>query len=168
MTRQLRPPARKLLLIVHLISSIGWLGLMLCLLALATTALLTNSPDTLRAAYRALPLLGDALIVPLSLLSLTSGLVLALGTRWGLFTHRWVSVKFWLTLAATVASIAELRGRLHQAGRLAVEHPVGPISAMHLGFVRYNLVIITCVALAVYVTNVVLSVVKPWGRRRTA
>ncbi len=166
--RRLTPRARQLLVISHLISSIGWLGLMLCLLALAATALYTDAPDTLRAAYRAMPLLGDALIVPLSLLSLTSGVILGLGTRWGLFTHRWVTTKFWLTLAATVASITELRARLHEAGRLALDHPTGSISAMHLGFIRYNLVIITCVALALYSTNVVVSVVKPWGRRRGA
>lgn len=157
--------ARKVTLIVHLITSTGWLTLTVCVLVLDVTALVTSDADTLRSAYRAMPLLGDVLIPPFSLLSLASGLLLALGTRWGLFRYRWVAVKFWLTLAATLAANFALTARLHEAARAAARHPADPISRMDLGFMPYNLVIISCVGLAVYTTNVVLSVVKPWGIR---
>ena len=96
--------ARKSMVVVHVVVSVSWLALMLCLLTLATTALATDNADTLRTAYRAMGMLGDVLIIPLSLLTLVSGVVLALGTSWGLFRFYWVSAKFWLTLAATVAS----------------------------------------------------------------
>ncbi|MDH6138345.1 hypothetical protein P3T35_000322 [Kitasatospora sp. GP30] len=162
-TKRLSPAARKTLLIVHLAASMSWLGLMLCLLTLGTAGLLTSSATTLRSAYLTMRLLGDALIVPLSLLTLLSGLALALGTPWRLFKYRWVTVKFWLTLAAAAASIVELTARLHEAARLVARHPAGTIADMHLGFTRYNLVIIPTVALSVYLTNVVLSVLKPSG-----
>lgn len=161
---QLPRAARKVMVIVHVISSVSWLALMLCLLTLGTAGLATHDAETLRSAYRAMQLLGDVLILPLSLLSLASGLVLALGTPWGLFRYRWISTKFWLTLATAAASIFELTARLDEAARVVAHHPIGPISAMHLGFARYNLVIIPSVALTLYTTNVVLSVVKPWGR----
>jgi hypothetical protein len=163
--RRLTSTARKGTLIVHLISSVGWLALGMCLLTLGVTALTTSSADAVRASYRAMQILGDALILPLSLLSLASGLVLALGTPWGLFRYHWVSVKFWLTLAATAASNLALRARLDEVGRVAAQHPTGSVSAMHLGFIRYNLVIIPSVVLVFYSAIVVLSVVKPWGRR---
>ncbi|MCO5968846.1 hypothetical protein [Actinoallomurus soli] len=162
---RLSPAARKTTLVVHLITSMGWLTLMVCVLVLALCALATSDADTLRTAYRAMPLLGDALVLPLSLLSLISGLILALGTPWRLFRYRWVAVKFWLTLAATAASNLAFTARLHDAARAAARHPTGSIARMHLGFLPYNLVIISCVAIALYTTNVVLSVVKPWGRR---
>ncbi|MEU6555190.1 DUF2269 domain-containing protein [Streptomyces sp. NPDC046915] len=160
--------ARKSMVVVHVVVSVSWLALMLCLLTLGTTALATNNADTLRTAYRAMGMLGDVLIIPLSLLTLVSGVVLALGTPWGLFRYYWVSAKFWSTLAATVASVFALPARLHDAVGAVTRHPVGPISAMDLGFIRYNMVIVPAVALLLYLANVILSVFKPWGRRSAA
>ncbi|NUQ97954.1 MAG: DUF2269 domain-containing protein [Streptomyces sp.] len=170
-----RPPgprlsqrARKSTVVVHVVASVSWLALMLCLLTLGTTALATNNADTLRTAYRAMGMLGDVLIIPLSLLTLVSGVALALGTQWGLFRYYWVSAKFWMTLAATVASVFALTARLHDAVNAVARHPVGPIPAMDLGFIRYNMVIVPAVALLLYLANVILSVFKPWGRRSAA
>ncbi|AUG79423.1 hypothetical protein CFP65_4695 [Kitasatospora sp. MMS16-BH015] len=164
---RLSPRARKGAVIAHVVSSVGWLGLMLCLLTLGLAGLLTDRAETLRSAYRVLPLLGDALVLPLSLASLLTGLVLSLGTPWGLFRYHWVTVKFWLTLAATAASAFALTARLHEAARLVERHPTGGIAELHLGSTRYELVIIPAVALSVYLAEVVISVAKPWGRRRS-
>lgn len=164
-SRRLSPAARKAVVLLHVVSSVGWLSLMLCLLTLGVSGLVTRDAETLRSSYRAMRILGDALIVPLSLLSLTSGLALALGTPWRLFQYRWVSTKFWLTLAATTASVFALTARLHEAADLATGHPTGSIADMHLGFARYNMVIVPSVALTLYLVTVTLSVFKPWGRR---
>ncbi|MEV6290518.1 DUF2269 domain-containing protein [Streptomyces sp. NPDC051896] len=168
MSRRLPPRARKSWVVVHVVASVGWLALMLCLLILGATALATDDAGTLRTAYRAMGMLGDPLIVPLSLLTLLSGVVLSVGTPWGLFRYYWVAVKFWLTLAATAASVFALTARLHEAVHAVQRHPTGPIAAMHLGFVRYDTVIVPAVALLLYLAMVALSVFKPWGRRVTA
>ncbi|MGK4579948.1 DUF2269 domain-containing protein [Kitasatospora sp. HPMI-4] len=162
---QLPPRARKSVVVAHVTSSVSWLALMLCLLTLGAAALATDDADTVRSSYRAMRLLGDVLVLPLSLLSLGSGLALSLWTPWGLFRYRWTTVKFWLTLAAAAASNIELTARLHDAARLANRHPGGSIAQMQLGFLRYNLVIIPTVALALYGFLVAVSVTKPWGRR---
>ncbi|MFJ7906834.1 DUF2269 domain-containing protein [Kitasatospora sp. NPDC096204] len=164
--RRLPPAARKPLVVLHVVASVSWPALMLCLLTLAVTALTTGDADRLRTAYRAMGLLGDALILPLSLLTFLSGVVLGLGTSWGLFRYHWVSTKFWLTLGAMTASVLALPDRLHDAVRVADAHPTGPITMADLGFVRYNTVIVPAVALTLYLVNVVLSVYKPWGRRK--
>ncbi|MFJ9458965.1 DUF2269 domain-containing protein [Kitasatospora sp. NPDC101447] len=166
--RILPPRARKALLVLHVVASVSWLALMLCLLTLAVTALTTGDADRLRTAYRAMGLLGDALVLPLSLLTFLSGVVLGLGTSWGLFRYYWVSTKFWLTLAAMTASVFALTARLHDAVRAVDVHPTGPIRASELGVVRYTTVIVPAVALSLYLFAVVLSVYKPWGRRRAA
>ena len=156
---------RKALVCVHVAVSVSWLGMTLCLLAMAVTALLTNDADTVRAAYRAMKILGDTLVIPLSLAALLSGLWLSLATPWRLFSWRWVTVKFWLTLAAAAASIFALRARLDQAAHVAAAHPVGTIAQMHLGSLRSSMVIIPSVAMCVYLANVAISVTKPWGRK---
>ncbi len=55
-----------------------------------------------RAAYLSMELIGLFVIVPLSFAALLTGLVLALGTQWGLFRHYWILVKFLLTVGAIV------------------------------------------------------------------
>ncbi|MFI2609247.1 DUF2269 domain-containing protein [Kitasatospora sp. NPDC018619] len=164
--RRLPPALRKALVVLHVVASVGWLALMLCLLTLAVAALTTADADRLRTAYRAMGLLGDALVLPLGLLTFLSGVVLGLGTSWGLFRYHWVSVKFWLTLGALAASVLALTDRLHEAVRAADAHPTGPITVAELGFVRYNTVIVPAVALTLYLAIVILSVYKPWGRRK--
>ncbi|WP_317620248.1 DUF2269 domain-containing protein [Streptomyces sp. CBMA156] len=166
--RRLPPGARKPLVVLHVVASVSWLALMLCLLTLAVTALTTGDADRLRTAYRAMGLLGDALVLPLSLLTFLSGVALGLGTSWGLFRYYWVSTKFWLTLGAMAASVFALTARLHDAVRVTEAHPTGPITVADLGFVRYNTVIVPAVALTLYLFNVILSVYKPWGRRKAA
>ncbi|MEY9931730.1 putative membrane protein [Catenulispora sp. GP43] len=157
---------RKALVCLHVAVSVSWLGVTLCLLALAVTAMTTDDADMVRAAYRAMKVIGDTLVLPVSLTALLSGLWLALATSWRLFTWRWVTVKFWLTLAAAGASIFALRARLDEAAHVAALHPVGSVADMHLGFLRYNMVIIPSVATCVYLANVMISVTKPWGRRK--
>ncbi|WP_234322888.1 DUF2269 domain-containing protein [Streptomyces sp. NRRL S-350] len=166
--RRLPPRARKALVVLHVVASVSWLALMLCLLTLAVTALTTGDADRLRTAYRAMAMLGDVLVVPLSLLTLLSGVVLGLGTSWGLFRYYWVNTKFWLTLGAMAASIFALTARLHDAVRAVDAHPTGPITPADLGFVRYNAAIVPAIALSLYLFAVILSVYKPWGRRRAA
>jgi uncharacterized membrane protein len=106
---KLRRPARRATLVVHVTSSACWLGLTLGLLSLAVTAITTGSDPMVEAACRAMKVFTDWLVIPLALLTLLSGLLLSLGTPWGLARHRWVYAKFWLTLATIAASIFALR-----------------------------------------------------------
>lgn len=88
--KPLKRSARRSLLVAHVAVSVGWLGLTVGLLALGITAFSTADPTTAQAATRAMKIFGDWLVVPVALFSLFSGLVLALGTPWGLARHRWV------------------------------------------------------------------------------
>ena len=97
------PPWRKLVLAVHLTASIGWLGGVLVYLALGVMAVRSTDEQTVRAAWIGMEASGWYVLVPLAVLTVTSGLVMSLGTKWGLFRHYWVLISFLLTsLAATV------------------------------------------------------------------
>ncbi|MFF7457523.1 DUF2269 domain-containing protein [Kitasatospora sp. NPDC008115] len=150
--------ARRVWLVVHVASSVGWLGLTAGVLALGIAGRFSDDPDTVRAAYLAQRIFADWLLIPVSLLSLLSGLLLSLGTTWGLLRHYWVATKFWLTLAATLASILALRAFIHDAAGQVAAGTVPPD-----GRAPHVLVIAPSVALLVYLTATVLSVVKPWG-----
>ncbi|MBA2724635.1 MAG: DUF2269 domain-containing protein [Actinobacteria bacterium] len=96
------PRLRKVVLSIHLTFSVGWIGAVLAYLALGIGAVTSESIQTVRGAWLAMELTGWFVIVPLAITSLLTGLVMALGTKWGLFRHYWVLVSFVLTLIATV------------------------------------------------------------------
>jgi hypothetical protein len=96
------PGLRKFSLAVHLSFSVGWIGAVVAYLALGVAAANAQDAQTVRAAWIAMELTGWFAIVPLALASLLTGLVMALGTTWGLFRHYWVLISFVLTIFATV------------------------------------------------------------------
>jgi predicted integral membrane protein DUF2269 len=98
----MKPGLRKLALSAHLTFSVGWIGTVIAYLALGVTAANSEDVDTVRGAWMAMELVGWYVIVPLALASLLTGLVMALGTKWGLFRHYWVLISFVLTVFATI------------------------------------------------------------------
>jgi hypothetical protein len=101
------PPIRKLALAIHLSCSVGWLGAVVAYLALDLTVATSGDPQLVRAAWIGMGMVVSSVIVPLALASLITGLVMALGTRWGLFRHWWVLISFVLTVLATVVLLSE-------------------------------------------------------------
>ncbi|ANB09969.1 hypothetical protein SAM40697_6016 [Streptomyces ambofaciens] len=155
---KLSRPARRVLVVVHAVASAGWLGLSLGLLALGATAATTASAVTLEAAVRGMKLFADWLVLPLALLTLSSGVLLALGTPWGLARHRWVYTKFWLTLATTTATVFALRPGVNAA--VAAVAAGGPLP--DAGDVLFG----PAVSLSAYVFMTAVSLLKPWGPTR--
>lgn len=96
------PSLRKAALAAHLTVSVGWIGTVVAYLALGVAATISRDVQTVRSAWMAMELTGWYVILPLAIASLISGLVMALGTRWGLFQHYWVLFSFILTLLAAV------------------------------------------------------------------
>jgi hypothetical protein len=96
------PGVRKFVLAVHLASSLGWVGAVVVYIALGGTAAASQDAQTVRAAWIAMEVAGWVVIVPLALAALVSGLIISLGTQWGLFRHYWVLISLALTILATV------------------------------------------------------------------
>ncbi|MFE0798617.1 DUF2269 domain-containing protein [Streptomyces sp. NPDC058812] len=155
---KLSRPARRASLVVHVVASAGWLGLSLGLLALGATAATTASAVTVEASVRGMKLFADWLLLPLAFLTLSSGVVLALGTPWGLARHRWVYTKFWLTLATATATVFALRPGVNSA----VAAVAAGESLPDAGEVLFGPV----VSLSAYVFMTVISLLKPWGPTR--
>jgi uncharacterized membrane protein len=102
------PWLRKLMLSIHLVLSIGWIGAVIAYLALDVAAVATPPTDTSRAALVAMELLIRTVIVPLAVASLVTGLVMALGTPWGLIRHYWVVFSLILTVLAVVVLVSHV------------------------------------------------------------
>lgn len=117
-------PVRQVWMILHVACSVGWLGVLV-----ACLTLLIAAHDTAAAT------LTGVFFLPATLLVLLTGVVLGLGTRWGLVRFYWVLTK--LVVALVLLAVANLAA------------PGVPALTF--------LTLATSFAL-------VLSVTKPWGR----
>jgi hypothetical protein len=161
------PRARKAALVVHVVSSVGWLGSAAAFLALAVVGLSSSDARVVRAAYPAMELVTGYVIVPSALAALATGLIQALGTRWGLFRHYWVVMKLVVTAVATLVLLQQL-GPIGQLADAAMD---GAVSRTDMRSMRTSMVLHSAGGLAVLLVPTALSVFKPrgltrYGRRR--
>lgn len=108
MTYTMSQRVRKAALTTHITVSVGWIGAVATYLALAVTGLTSQDGQLVRAAYLAMEVTAFYVIVPLAVATLLTGLVMALGTRWGLFRHYWVLISLLLTIIAIVILLTQL------------------------------------------------------------
>jgi len=156
------PAVRKFALTTHIAFSVGWLGAVAGFLALAVAGLTSQDTQMVRAAFLAMNVTGWYVIVPLCLASLLTGLVMSLGTKWGLFRDYWVTVKFLLTIISTLILFGFTQ-TLNNIGVLAANTTI-PID--ELRNLSQSPVIHSGGGLLVLLVNTTLSVYKPWGRTR--
>ncbi len=161
------PRPTKFALTAHVTSSVGWLGAVAGFLALAVAGLTSPDEQMVRAAYLAMELTGWFVIVPLSLASLSTGLVQSLGTTWGLFRHYWVLVKLLITILATILLLVHMQ----PVGHLARVVAETTLASGELAGLRVQLVADAGAALLALLVATALSVYKPrgvtpYGRRK--
>jgi hypothetical protein len=117
-----------------------------------------NSQDdlTLRIAWSAMKWIAWYVIVPVALASLLSGIIISVGTPWGLFKHYWVLLSLVLTLVASVVLLVHMQTVNYFAG-IVLESPRAAISGLHGELVHAG------GGLLVLLVVQVLNVYKPRG-----
>jgi hypothetical protein len=111
-------------------------------------------------------LLADAVLLPPALAAPITGILLALGTRWGLARHWWVTVKLVLTIGLATAAVFVLRPALNRGAAQALLVPTAELPTTGIGPTGIAVTLAPLGALPVLVTTVTLAVVKPWGQTR--
>ena len=156
--RRFGPAGRKLALTIHVGASVALLGTTASTLILGLRAAVTDDPELARATYRLMEMLSFALNIPLSIAALVSGIVIGLGTKWGVLRHWWVTTK----LALLIAVVA--------VGALVVGRGIGQLLDASPGAepasVRWRVVAGAATALVALMAATALSVYKPGGRFR--
>jgi hypothetical protein len=154
--------ARRAVLAVHILGAGAWIGIDVVLGVLVFTAMLTSSTATEALCYRALELFAVWPLLAAGLLTLASGMVLGLGTKYGLVRYRWVAVKLVINVVLLVLVTVALRPGLADAAAYGELLAAGGSGASDVG----SLVFPPVVSGVALVTATVLSVFKPWGRLR--
>ena len=127
---QMAPRIRKAALSLHICSSVGWIGAACAYLALAVAAQVSEEASTVHSAWIGMELIGWVVIVPLGCLAFLTGLLMSLGTSWGLVRHYWVLIALVLTTLAlgvlllhmpTVTHTAELARAMSEVDAVTLE-----------------------------------------------
>jgi len=153
------PRVRKFALTAHVTFSVGWLGAVVCSLALGIAGLTSRDAEVVRAAYLTMELIGWSVLVPLSLASLLTGLVQSLGTTWGLFRHYWVLTKLLMNVFATAVLLLYMQTLSYLADMAAGMRTAADVSGMR----DPSPVGHAAAALLLLLVAATLSVYKPRG-----
>ena len=153
------PPLRRLMLALHLVGSIGWIGALAAFLALAVTGLTTADIQTMRMAYAASAVVTSYVIVPLAIVALATGIIQALGTPWGLVRHCWVLFKLLIVAAATLVLMMKA-GPIRSLAGLAAQGALGQTDQMGL---RVSILAHAVGGLLILLWAAVLGTYKPKG-----
>ena len=154
---RLRPIARTTLLSLHIAVSVGWMGAAAAYVALNVPALTAGDAQA-RAAYRMMPVLTDYALVPLAVATVVTGIALALGTRWGLLQHYWVTVSLMVTMFAAIVLFLHLPAVDELA--VAAADPTRDVTSLGGDLVH------SVGGLVVLGVPLVLNVMKPRGLTR--
>lgn len=155
----LPPRWRKLVLVLHVTSSLGFAGAVAAFLAMAVTGA-TARPELAYAVYQAMPVVTWQVIVPLAFATLLIGVVQSLGTPWGLFRYYWVIVKLILTIIA----VAVLMLQTDSIDALALAASGGNLEGYDGA--RFSMMLHASGGAVVLLIATVLSVYKPRGLTR--
>ena len=102
--------ARQALLTAHIIISVGLLGDSAGFLAVAIRASRTDDPAAVLELIKVLDMFSVVFGIPLSFAALISGVLLGLGTKWGVFRYPWVTIKLLLIVSVIAVGALVLRG----------------------------------------------------------
>ncbi|HZS01025.1 MAG TPA: DUF2269 domain-containing protein [Chloroflexota bacterium] len=162
-TWRLSPAQYRLALTAHVMVSVGWLGAVFAKIVLGLAAMMASAPAAAAALLLAMNVVNVA-YPPLAIGTLVSGVVLALGTKWGLLQHYWVATKLALTVGV-IATAIQLTDRIMRQSAAA---PVGPggdgATLLGLAAAPTLLLALAVTHLLMLAAATVLSVYKPWGK----
>ncbi|MPZ63140.1 MAG: hypothetical protein GEU93_17995 [Propionibacteriales bacterium] len=151
---------RKGVLVVHIVSVGAWIGLDVVMAVLVFTGVLTDDDGTKVLAFQALELFAVWPMFISGVTCLVSGVVLALGTKYGLLRYWWVAAKLVLNVVLTALVLLSLRGGVAEVAEQGRRLAAGALDTVVAGDMMFP-PIVSPTALLI---AVLLSVFKPWGR----
>ncbi|MEV6239195.1 hypothetical protein [Lentzea sp. NPDC051838] len=161
-TRKLSGRARKAVLLVHVLSAAAWLGIDLALGICVVVALNTSDVQVAGVAIQAIDVFAIWPMLGASIVCMISGVVLGVGSKYGLVKYWWVAIKLFLNVGMSLLIAFSLRPGVAEAARIGQRMLAGDPTAVISGHLMGPVIVAPTLLLFAYV----LSVFKPWGRIR--
>lgn len=152
--RRVSPSLYKLYLASHIIVSVGWLGTAYTKFFLELAAIMAESADVSKALLVAIEKLHVAFPI-MAIATIVTGVLLSLGTKWGILKHYWVAVKLVLTIGV-ISTAIQLDDRF-------VRQSISSLSGQKMT-PMIPLICLTAAHMLMLGAATVISVYKPWGK----
>ena len=153
---------RKGVLVVHIVSAGVWIGIDVVMAVFIFTALLADDDGTKALCYQALELFVLWPLLTTGLVCLASGVVLGLGTKYGLVRYWWVAIKLVLNILLTALVSVALRPEVIEKAEQGRRFMAGEPASLAVGDLTYPAIVSPSALLIAFV----LAVFKPWGQIR--
>ncbi|HEY2762990.1 MAG TPA: hypothetical protein VGJ13_03105 [Pseudonocardiaceae bacterium] len=160
--RRLGIRTRRAVLIAHISSAGAWFGIDVVMAVFVFTALFTGDAAIKALCFQALEVFAVWPLLVTGLICLATGVILGLGSKWGVVRYWWVATKLVLNLILTGLVLVALRPQVAQSAEQARQWLAGEPVTLGIGDLIYP-PIVSPAALLIAMT---LSVVKPWGLAR--
>lgn len=159
---RLRGRTRKTVLILHILSAGSWVGVDVIVAVLVFTGWLSDDRSLKGLSYQAL---GTFVVWPMlvsGLASLVTGVILGLGSKYGLVRYWWVAVKLVLNVVLCTLILIALQPGLGDVAQYGRDLAAGTATERDVS----DLFFPPIVSLSALTFATILSVAKPWGRLR--
>lgn len=163
MAKLLRGRGMRWLKIAHLIFVAMWIGGALGLLLLIFITPQTENPGVLSGWYRAMRGVDDFIIIPGAMGCLLTGILYGALTPWGWFRHRWITVKWVITVVGILFGTFSLGPWLNALGPIVDEHGLN-LAATDYAHNRRMLSLFAPVQVSTLLFALAISTLKPWKK----
>ena len=153
---------RKTVLLLHIVAGGTWFGLDVAMAVLVFTAIGTDSAAVRAHTLQSLRLITVWPMFSAAMLSLITGIMLGLGSKYGLVRYWWVAIKLVLNLILATLIVTALRGEVAKAADLGSQLAAGA----DLDWNFTNMLYPPIVSPTALTVAFLLAVFKPWGRIR--
>lgn len=159
---RLRGRTRKTVLILHILSVGTWVGVDVLVAVLVLTGWLSGDRSVRGLAYQALGTFVGWPMLVAGLVSLVTGVILGLGSKYGLVRYWWVAVKLVLNVVLCTLILVALQPGLGEVAQYGRDLAAGTAAERDVS----DLFFPPIVSLSALTFATILSVAKPWGRIR--
>lgn len=157
---------RSTVLVMHIVSAVGWMGVDVALFSLLVAANTTDDPMVVMSSYVAIAAGLPISVGIMSVLMVGSGIILGMGTKWGLIQYWWVASKLAIGLLMVVLVFVALIPGLTELGDAVSPAATADAVRAQLGPAATQMWYPPIVSFSLLAFSLVLSVFKPWGRIR--
>jgi len=167
--KRIGPAGRKWLNGVHMFLASAWVGAAICMTTLRLFSWVNSvqaNGDILFAVNAAIKLIDDAVIIPSAMGTLLTGLLISLLTPWGFFKHRWVSVKWAVTVVAILFGTFFLGPWVNELAAFTKEFGAVSVVESRFQFLMTRHTLWGGVQTMILIATVFISAVKPWGKQK--
>ena len=152
--------SRRITLVAHIFAAGAWIGIDVVVAVLVLTGWFSDDMRGRALAYQALATFVVWPMLTAGLVTLATGLILGLGSKWGLFRYWWVAVKIAVNLILCTMIVLVLQPGVGEVGEYGRDLLTGNPDSRNVSTLFFPpAVSLTTLALAT-----TLGVAKPWGR----